>query len=197
MLDVALIEDAAAAEASLDPIRARLLAALAEPGSATSLADRAGLTRQKANYHLKELERHGLIELVEERRKGNCTERIMRATASSYVISPAALAAVAPDPGRAPDQLSARWMVSLAARLIRELGQLITGATAARKKLATFALDSEVRFASASDRAAFAAELAQAVTGLVAKYHDEQAPGGRRHRLFLALYPTIKNETEE
>ena len=104
MLDVAVIDDPAAAEASLDPIRARLLAALAEPGSATTLAPGRGCTRQKANYHLRALERHGLIELVEERRKGNCTERVLQATAASYVISPAALAAVAPDPARSPDQ---------------------------------------------------------------------------------------------
>src|SRR5262245_56724205 len=98
MFDVATIVDPVVAEVSLDPMRARLLAALAEPGSAATLAGRVGLPRQKVNYHLRALEKHGLIELVEERRKGNMTERVMRATASSYVISPVALAAVAPDP---------------------------------------------------------------------------------------------------
>ncbi|WP_241255871.1 ArsR/SmtB family transcription factor, partial [Candidatus Protofrankia californiensis] len=121
MLDVAVIEDPAAAEVSLDPVRARLLAALAEPGSATTLAAQTGLTRQKINYHLRTLEQHGLVELVEERRKGNCTERVLRATASSYVISPAALADVAPDPDRARDETSARWMLALASRLIKEV----------------------------------------------------------------------------
>jgi DNA-binding transcriptional ArsR family regulator len=195
MFDVAVIDDPAAAEASLDPVRARLLAALAEPGSASSLAERAGLTRQKVNYHLRALERHGLIQLVEERRKGNCTERVMQATASSYVISPTALAAVAPDPARSPDQLSARWMLALAARLIREVGDLITGAGAARKQLATFAIDSEIRFASAADRAAFAGELADAVTALAGRYHDEKAPGGRKHRLIFAMHPSITGQT--
>ena len=102
MLDVAVIEEPAAAEASLDPIRARILAALAEPGSAAMLAARLGLPRQKVNYHLKELERHGLVELAEERRKGNVTERVYRATAASYVISPSALAAVSPTPPALP-----------------------------------------------------------------------------------------------
>ena len=89
MRDVAVIEDAAAAEASLDPLRSRILSALAEPGSATALGQRLGLPRQQVNYHLRTLEQHGLVELVEERRKGNTVERVMRATASSYVISPA------------------------------------------------------------------------------------------------------------
>ena len=116
MLDVTVIEDPAAAEASLDPVRTRLLAELAAgPASAAMLAGRVGLARQKVNYHLRALERHGLAELAEERRKGNVTERVLRATAASYVISPAALAAVAPDPARAPDQLSARWLLAVAA----------------------------------------------------------------------------------
>src|SRR5215213_1796932 len=159
MHDVTVIDDPAAAEASLDPIRARLLAELAEPGSASTLAARVGLTRQKANYHLRALERHGLVELVEERRKGNVNERVLQATAAAYVISPAALADVAPDPARSPDALSARWLLALAAGLVRDVGALISGAARARKGVATFALDGEVRFASAADRAAFAEEL--------------------------------------
>jgi DNA-binding transcriptional ArsR family regulator len=191
MQDVAVIEDPAAAGVSLDPMRSRLLAALAQPGSATTLAAQVGLSRQKVNYHLRALERHGLVELVEERKKGNMTERVLRATAASYLISPAALAAVAPDPDRSPDQLSARWLLALAGRMVQEVGALITRARAARQPLATFAIDSEVRFASAADRAAFAGELSDAVEGLVAKYHDESAKGGRRHRLVVALHPSI------
>jgi DNA-binding transcriptional ArsR family regulator len=195
MFDVAVIEDAAAAEVSLDPMRARLLAELAEPGSATMLAAKVGLARQKVNYHLKTLERHGLVELVEERRKGNVNERVMQATAASYVISPMALAALQPDPARSPDQLSAQWLLAVAGRLVRDVGALITGGARAKKKVATFALDGEVRFADAADRAAFAQELAVAVTALVSKYHDESAEGGRAHRVVVAVHPSVTMES--
>lgn len=189
MEDVAVIEDPAAAEVSLDPIRSRLLAALTVPGSATMLAAQVGLPRQKVNYHLRTLEQHGLLELVEERRRGNVTERVLQATAASYVISPAALPAVAPDPSRAPDRLSARWLLAVAARLVRDVGALITGADRARQQVATFAIDGEIRFATAADRAAFAEELAVAVTTLVSRFHDDNAPAGRRHRLVVAVHP--------
>jgi DNA-binding transcriptional ArsR family regulator len=192
MLDVAVIEDPVTAEVSLDAVRTQLLAQLAEPGSATMVAAKVGLPRQKVNYHLKVLERHGLVDLVEERRKGNVTERVMRATAASYVISPAALAAVQPDPARSPDHLSARWLLAVAARLVRDVGALIIGATKARKRLATFALDGEVRFASAADRAAFAEELSNAFATLVSKYHDQTAERGRDHRVVLAIHPSVK-----
>jgi len=188
MHDVAIIEDPAAAEVSLDPIRSRLLAELATPGSATMLAGKIGLPRQKVNYHLRTLEQHGLVELVEERRKGNVTERMMRATAASYVISPLAMAAVAPDPSRAPDRLSARWLLAVAARLVRDVGSLITGAAKAQQRVATFALDGEVTFASAADRAAFAEDLTVAVTQLVSRYN---APDGRKHRLVVAVHPAV------
>jgi len=197
MIDVSVIEDPVAAEVSLDPIRTRLLAELSQPGSASTLAAKVGLARQKVNYHLRALERHGLVELVEERRKGNMTERVMRATAASYVISPAALAAVAPDPDRSPDQLSALWLIALAARLVKELGELLRRARRAHRQLATFGTDAEIRFASASDRAAFVAELSGAVEALVSKYHDEFAAGGRKHRLLVALHPTITRPPSE
>jgi DNA-binding transcriptional ArsR family regulator len=194
MFEVGVIEDSGAAEVALDPIRARLLALLVEPHSATSLAAIVGLPRQKVNYHLKTLEAHGLVELVEERRKGNVTERVLRAAAASFVISPTALAAVAPDPARSPDKLSARWLLAVAARLVKEVGTLVTGAARAGKPVATFALDGTVRFASAADRAAFAQELTAAVAGLVSRYHDEHAEGGRDHRVIVAIHPSLRPE---
>ena len=194
MHDAAVIDDPAAAEVALDPVRARLLAELTEPASATTLAAKVGLTRQKVNYHLRALEQHGLVELVEKRRRGNMTERVLRATAAGYVIAPTTLPALAPDPSREPDRLSARWLVAVAARVVREVGALLSGAAAEGKRVATFTVDGEVRFASAADRAAFASELADAVTALVARYHDDCA--GRLHRVVLAVHPVPPAQEE-
>ena len=115
----------------------------------------------------------------------------MRASAGSYVISPAALTALQPDPGRSTDQRSAVWLLALAARLVRDVGALLAGATRERRPLSTFALDAEVRFASAADRAAFADELGAAVTSLIGRYHDEAAPRGRTHRVLVAIHPSV------
>jgi DNA-binding transcriptional ArsR family regulator len=197
MLDLAVIEDPEAAEVSLDPVRTRLLAELTEPASAAALAARVGLPRQNVNYHLRALEEHGLVELVEERKKGNMTERVLRATALSYVISPAALDGIQPDPSRAPDRLSARWLIAVASKVVRDVGELVAGANKARKRLATFAMDGEIRFASAADRSAFAEELAASVTRLVSKYHDEAATGGRSHRIVVAVHPTLKPDPQD
>jgi DNA-binding transcriptional ArsR family regulator len=184
--DVEVIEDASAAAVALDPLRARLLSELAEPGSAATVAARVGLARQRVNYHLKALESHGLLELAEERMRGGITERVLRATAAAYVVSPAALGESAADPDDAPDRLSARYLVALAGRVVREVGGLALRAAAAGKRLPTMAIDTEIRFRSAEERAAFADELTAAVIDLAARYHHDD---GRPHRLIVAAHP--------
>jgi hypothetical protein len=57
--------------------------------------------------------------------------------------------------------------------------------------VATFALDGEIRFATAADRAAFADDLTVALAQLVSRYHDENAPGGRKHRVVVAVHPAL------
>jgi DNA-binding transcriptional ArsR family regulator len=184
-----VIEQPDAAAAILDPARQHLLAHLAEPDSAAGLARRLGLPRQRINYHLRALEAAGLIELVEERRKGNCFERVVRATARSFVISPVALGELGPGAEATADRLSSAYLLAAAGRIIREVGALDSRARAEGKRIATLTLDAEVRFASAERRSEFARELADAVAALAAKYHDDRAPGGRRFRLVAAVHP--------
>ena len=189
MLDVAVIEDPAAAAVALDPIKVRLLAELAEPASAAALAVKVGLTRQKVNYHLRALEEQRLVEPAQQRQWGGITERLMVATAASYVVSPAALGPIGADPSRNTDRLSASYLIALAARIVREVGALWRGALASEKRLATLSIDTVIRFKSPADRAAFTNDLASAVAALAARYHDEQSPSGRPHRLVVASYP--------
>lgn len=187
MHDVEVIEDPAVAAVALDPVRSRLLTELAEPGSAAGLAARVGLPRQKVNYHLKALEAHGLIELAEVRTWGGIKERVLRATAATYIVSPAAMAEEAADPERTADRLSARHLIAMAGRLIREVASLSNRAEAAGRRLPTFTLDTEIRFRSAEERAAFADDLTASVLELAARYHHDD---GRPHRLVVAAHPT-------
>lgn len=189
MVDLRVIDDPESASVALDPMRSRLLSELRTPMSAAMLAGRMGWPRQKVNYHLRTLESHGLVRVDSRKRWGGLTERRLVATASSYVVSPSALGPVGADPGRGMDRLSASFLVALAARVVREVGQLLRKAEELNKRLATLSIDTEVRFRSAEERAAFSSELTAAVAALVSRYHDESAPGGRRHRLMIGAYP--------
>jgi DNA-binding transcriptional ArsR family regulator len=189
VLDIEVIDDPAAATVALEPVRSRLLSELAQPASAATLAARVGLPRQKVNYHLHALESHGLVTLAQERKWGGLTERLLVATAASYIVSPSALGPVATERHQRIDRLSASYLIALGARVVREAADLLRRANAAGKRLATLAVDTEIRFRSAAERAAFSNELTEAITKLVSKYHDESAPGGRAHRLVVVAHP--------
>jgi len=194
------VRDLRQAAALLQPQRLRLLKGLSEPDSAAGLARRLGLPRQQLNYHLRELERAGLVELVEERRRGNCVERVMVATARHYVISPEVLGGLSAGFDEVRDHFSSTSLVAVAARAIRELGELRSRADEQGKRLVTMTLESELSFASVEARNAFAKELSETIARLVVTYHDAKAPAGRMFRLVVGAYPSpargAEGETE-
>ena len=186
MDDVRVLADAAAVEVALDPIRASILDALTEPGSAAAVAAAVGLTRQKVNYHLKALEAHGLIELAEERMWGGITERIVRRTARQLVVAPDVLQSTASDPDEVADHLSAAYLIAVNARTVSEVGAITRSAATAGTRLPTLTVDTVIGFRSPDDRAAFATDLQAAVAALAARYHHDD---GRPHRLTISSYP--------
>jgi DNA-binding transcriptional ArsR family regulator len=189
MVEVEVIDDPAAATVALEPVRSRLLSELSEPASAATLATRLGMARQKVNYHLRALEEHRLVRVTETRKWGGLTERLLVASAASYIVSPSALGPVATDPDRGTDRLSASYLIALAGRIVREVSDLVRRSREADKRLPTLSIDTVIRFRSAADRAAFSNDLTKAITTLAARYHDESAPGGRAHRLVIVAHP--------
>jgi len=185
--DLGVIDEPRAAVAALDPIRSRVLSALREPGSATTVATAIGETRQKVNYHLRALEELGLVQLVEDRPRRGLTERVVVASARAYVLSPEILGDRAADPASI-DRLSSNYVLALASRVVREVAVLARRARAADKPLATLAIDTDIRFATLADRADFTRDLTSAVADLAARYHDEHAPNGRWHRVITLAH---------
>lgn len=185
-----------AAAALLHPERHRILELLRTPDSASGLGRKLGLARQRLNYHLKELESAGLVELVEERRRGNCTERLLRTTATTYLLSPEVLGTLGETVGAAQEAFSSAYLVQAAGKTIHDLGILREKAKKAGKSLATLTIESEVRFASPADRHAFATELANAVAALVARYHQPDHPQGRDFRLLVGVHPALPKPKE-
>lgn len=191
---VAVVEGQQSAGALLDPTRRRILAALQSPASATGVAHDLRLSRQLVNYHVRALERAGLVEEVERRQRRGLKERIVRATASHFLISPDALGTLGGTPPGAADRFSATYQVAVAARTIREVSTMAALARDAGKRLTTLTIDAEVRLATPAARQAFADELTEAMNRLVAKYHDAEAPDGRAYRLFLGAHPVYHDD---
>jgi predicted ArsR family transcriptional regulator len=171
------------------PIRQRVLEALEEPGSASSVAARLRMPRQRVAYHVKQLEAHGFVELVREEQRRGCTERIVQRTAHHLVVSNEVLGRAGLDPKRLRDKFSAEYLAALASRMARDVAESQAAADRAGQRLATLSTDVTVRLRSPADRAAFADELVDAIARVAAKYHDEHHPEGRSYRVILGAYP--------
>lgn len=177
------------AEAMFHPVRLRLLELLEEPGSAASVAEAAGIPRQHAHYHLRELERVGLVELVHERKRGNVTERTLQA-ARSYVVDPSAMGDLAPSPERVADRFSLEYLIALSQRTVREAAALIRK-LGPGKTAPSFTLDAEIALSGPEARAGFAQELTAAIADLIEKYHAPTADSAEPFRLVLAVHPQL------
>jgi DNA-binding transcriptional ArsR family regulator len=173
----------------LHDTRRELIEQLAEPDTAAGLARKLGTSRQRLRYHLRQLEAAGLVECIAERRNGNCVERVVRATARAFVISPEAIGKLGDTADTAADRFSAAYLMGSAARTVRDVAALDAHAKTEGKRLATITLESDIRFASPESRAAFAEELTQTLARLTARYHDERAPNGRTYRLTALAHP--------
>ena len=189
---VAVLDDAEKIARLLPPLRRRMLEHLRDGAdSATGLSRKLGLPRQKVNYHLRELERAGFVELAERRQRRGCVERTLRATARVYLLDPGVLGELAARPDEIQDRFSSGYLMAVAAQTVRDVSQLRRGADRAKKKLPTLTLQADVRFQSVEDRAAFAEKLATALGKLVAEY-DDASPGSRAFRFVVGGYPVVR-----
>ena len=191
-----VLTDASQLAAALSPLRMRVLKEMQEPQSATTLSPRLGLSRQTLNYHLRELEREGFLELVEERPRRGCVERMLQVRSRAFVVNPALLGALSDDPDQARDRFSSAFLLATASRLIRDVAVLGNRARAVDQRLATFTMDCDVAFASPGAYRAFTDDLASSLVRLAAKY-DTTAAKSRRFRVVVGSHPVVtKSEAD-
>ena len=189
-----MIEDPQRVHLALSPVRQRVLQALQEPSSATQLADVLGLTRQQVNYHVRTLERAGLVELIEERRRRGCTERIVRAVAGVFVVDPSVMQPQTADADHVGDRFAAEHLVATASAVVRDVCRMQAAAERARRRLMTFTLETDLAFARPADVEAFTTELADAIATLAHRHHQ---PGGRQYRIVVGGHPTPRATDQE
>ena len=174
---------------ALSPIRRRLLQRLREPASATQLAHELGLSRQRINYHLRALEQAGMLDLVEERQRRGCTERVLAARADAFVVDPGVLGPRARI--EAADRYAAEHLIGAASNVVRDVARMQVAADAEGTRLLTFTLEADFRFAKPADVERFAERLAELVAEAAA---DHGSTRGRPYRLVLAGHPTPSTE---
>ena len=81
-----------------DPLRIRIYEALAvNPRTATQVGEELDEPAPKTHYHVRELERVGLVRLVETRERGGILEKYYRAVARGLRVPPSILQQAPPD----------------------------------------------------------------------------------------------------
>lgn len=184
------------AACALQPMRRQILAALDEPDSASGIARRLNLPRQKVRYHLVELERYGYVELMETRRKGNCLEQVMRRAARAFLVCPALLGDTSLSRIEILDRYSSANLVAKAIATAQTVAEQQGEAAAQGLRLATFAAESRIHARSPQDLARFMEDLARAVHEVCARYDaGPKDPEARPYDLFLACHPSPAEAT--
>lgn len=194
--DVATVEASDRAVVLLDPMRLRILSEAQQPASAATIAERMGLPRQRVNYHVRALAKAGFLHKAGTRKKRNLVEQRYVASARAYVLAPTVLGPVAADPRRLTDPASAGHLLGLAGTMQSELGRSARQADAQDKRLSTLSIDAEIEFESATQRAAFAQALRDAITDVVGRFSSNPGSGGRPYRMIVGCYPKPKEESD-
>lgn len=183
---VHVVEDAESLQALAHPLRLRVLEELRTPTSAAAVARAVGQARQKVNYHLKELERVGLVRKVGERRTGNFVEALFQAVAPTIVVSPRASWADDRRVDVLRTQVSLENLVLLGERLGRDAAVLLDRAAFDGAEIASAAVEAEVAFDDEEARSQFMKEYLKALGPLLRKHGSRS---GARYRVVLAVYP--------
>jgi DNA-binding transcriptional ArsR family regulator len=189
---VTLLEDSGQVRAALSPLRRELLDLLHQPASASELGARLGLPRQKINYHLGVLEQAGLLRLVETRARRGCTERILQATASEFVVDPQLMGQ--PRTVRSQDRFAADHLIQVAAETVRGVSRQQAEADRAQRRLLTFTIEAEVSFAQPADVHRFTDVLAEAVRSAASDF--AAGTGGQRYRVVIGGHPAPARRSE-
>jgi len=191
---VHVVDDPEGLQAIAHPLRMQVLEALREPGTAAGVARALGHSRQAVNYHLKELERTGLVRKVGERRNGNFIETQFQAVAGTLVVSPHV---AWQDPRRLEalrHQHSLERLVLVGERLQRDAAALLDRAAFDGEEIPSATVEAEVHFADEQQRAEFLAAYFESLRELCDRYGS---PAGAPYRVVVAVHPDGEGEEQQ
>ncbi|SCW34243.1 Helix-turn-helix domain-containing protein [Paenibacillus tianmuensis] len=191
ILESLRIEAPEQAMALLNPLRADIAARLASPASAAEVARAIGEAPQRINYHLKALEKAGLVRRVGTRQVRNLVEVLYQAVAKTFILSDQ-LGMKPETVRRLKDQGSLSHLVQTAER-IKQDALLLMEHSDEGQDIPSASLQFQVSLRDAEERQAFVEEYAALVRQLTAKYRKpaNEAEPADPYQVVLAVYPQI------
>lgn len=170
--------------AMASPFRQQLLETLTTPESASGLARRYEMSRQRIGYHMRDLERAGCIEITGERQHRGLKEKLYRTKPMAFAYAPPS-----DDRLQRRDRFSWAALVDLVARTLWDLMSLRRRADAKGKRLATLAIEADLYFETPEQRKAFTESLIDAVEHVVRDHEQPKSKKARAFRLIIGAFP--------
>jgi len=181
------LHDPAAIAAATHPVRAAILDAMRAPSTAAATARAIGQSRQNVAYHVRELEKVGLLRHVGQRQNGTFLEQLYETVAHTFIVSPTATwGDTAPRAAAMADQMSLGELFRAGERLQRDSATLLDRAVFDGEDIPSASVTTEIRFDSDAARAAFLQAHLEAVRALAREHGSRD---GTPYRIVLAAYP--------
>lgn len=177
------------AAALLNPLRAEILAHTREPASAAEVARKIGDSPQRINYHLKALEKVGLVRRVGARQVRNLVEVLYQAIAKSFLLSEAVgLDSWAAE--RIKEQGSLAHLITLSERIRRD-ALLLMEQSETEREIPSASLQMKVHLDSEERRNALLRDYAAMLEELVSRYGAAEDSDENAFRVAAVIYPEI------
>lgn len=172
-----LLESIDQLKAVADELRQRIIHALAEPITVTRLGDVLGVPPANLRYHVRELERLGLVRLVEIREQSGILEKYYQRRARTLVVPPSLFSRPSPDQAMSAvygllQDLTRGFMAAFSQRVAGRIPTTSSGVT----RWHLWMTDEEVK------------SLQDEVAALVERYERPRDVPGEREQSFVAMH---------
>jgi len=193
-----IIEERETLKVIADPLRSQILEILLHTShTIKQTADKLGLASSKLYYHFNQLEKHGLIEVVETRMVANLEEKLFQAVATNFELAPGLLTTNTEEGKAVANELFVSTIDSTRDDLLRSLQaryfQLDHGAP---EHLRRVVLNRVVRHIPE----AMAQEFQQRLCALLEEFEAADSPPGTPdtfpYAFMAALYPSFYYEED-
>lgn len=176
----------------LNPMRTQILGLLSTPASASEIARNMKEIPQRVNYHLKALEKVGLVQMVGKRHVRNLVEVLYQSVAKSFILADS-LGWDAETIKKIKDQSSLSHLVSLAETIKKDV-LILMEKSDDKQEIPSANLQFQVNLESKEKRNSFVKDYVTAVKELINQYQVAPSETKEVYKVLLTIYPDTQQE---
>ncbi len=173
----------------LNPIRVAMLEMLQSPLTCLDIARKLKITQQRVNNNIREMQRAGLVRLVENRTKRNFIEGVYQTVSKAFWFSPQLLRSNEADLRKVREQLSLHNLLLMSERLQHDVGQLLDAQ--GRDEVPSIGVTADIVLRSEEERQAFTKDFLTALHSVLEKYQGSSSPE-QRYTAMIICYPEVE-----